>query len=115
MCKAFSLSKECIIWYGNVIINDKLAMARSYVNILRSIRDRARTVDDLDRDLALRGAVESLINVSMRLCSIINLNKPERYRDVARILANANVLSNELVDCSSCGLALGMCLTTAMP
>lgn len=86
-----------------MIINDKLAMARSYVNILRSIRDRARTVDDLSRDLVLRGAVErylhlaveSLIDVGMRLCSILNLSKPERYRDVARILVSANVLSDE--------------------
>ncbi|WP_243675745.1 DUF86 domain-containing protein [Vulcanisaeta distributa] len=87
-----------------MIINDKLAMARSYVNILRSIRDRVRTVDDLSRDLVLRGgaverylhlAVESLIDVGMRLCSILNLSKPERYRDVARILVSANVLSYE--------------------
>ncbi|ADN50506.1 type VII toxin-antitoxin system MntA family adenylyltransferase antitoxin [Vulcanisaeta distributa] len=92
-----------MIWRGSVIINDRLAMARSYVNILRSIRDRVRAVNDLRGDLMLKGAVErylhlaveSLINAGMRLCSILNLNKPERYRDIARILMNANILSDE--------------------
>ncbi|BDR91829.1 type VII toxin-antitoxin system MntA family adenylyltransferase antitoxin [Vulcanisaeta souniana] len=92
-----------MIWRGSVIINDRLAMARSYVNILRSIRDRVRSIDDLNRDLVLKDAVErylhlaveSLIDVGMRLCSILNLSKPERYRDIARILMNANILSDE--------------------
>ncbi|MGC9153784.1 MAG: type VII toxin-antitoxin system MntA family adenylyltransferase antitoxin [Vulcanisaeta sp.] len=86
-----------------MIIRDRLAMARNYVDTLRFIRGRVNDADDLSRDLVLRGAVErylhlaveSLIDVGMRLCSLLGFKKPERYRDVARILVDNNVLDQD--------------------
>ncbi|GAB6943760.1 hypothetical protein JCM14467A_05420 [Vulcanisaeta sp. JCM 14467] len=103
-CKVFIIPDKVIDWRTNVIISDRLAMARNYVNVLRSIRSSVRNVDDLSRDLIIRGAVErylhlaveSLIDVGMRLCSILNLGKPERYRDVARIMVNAGIFDSEI-------------------
>jgi len=40
-------------------------------------------------------AVEALIDVGMRLCSILRLRKPDTYRDVARVLRESGILGEE--------------------
>ncbi|MEM2403857.1 MAG: HepT-like ribonuclease domain-containing protein [Candidatus Methanomethylicia archaeon] len=77
-----------------MIVRDRLSTAEGYVNLLRILWKKVRNVKELSKDLILRGAVErylqlsieAIIDVGFRICSILGLEKPERYRDIAKIL-----------------------------
>jgi len=81
---------------------ERLALAMSYVSVLVELKSRVSDVRSLE-DPVLRGAVErylhlaveSLIDVGMRLCSMLRLRKPETYRDVAKVLGESGVLEEE--------------------
>jgi len=83
-------------------LRERLALVANYVGILENLRSRVSDIESL-RDPILRGAVErylhlaveALIDVSARLCSILRLRRPETYRDIARVLGEAGVLSYE--------------------
>ena len=74
----------------------------NYVGVLKGLRNRVVGVESL-RDPVLRGAIErylhlaieALIDVGARLCSVLRLRKPERYRDIARILGENGVLGED--------------------
>jgi len=63
-----------------VILRERLALAMNYVGLLEKLSSRVSNVSALD-DPVLRGAVErylhlaveALIDVGMRLCSILQL------------------------------------------
>ena len=82
---------------------DRLAYAKRYVKVLRDLRGRVKEDEGLSGDIVVRGAIErylhlsieSLIDVGFRICSLLGLEKSERYRDVARILRDANVLDEK--------------------
>ncbi len=85
-----------------MILRERLTLAMNYVGILEDLRSRVCGVESL-RDPVVRGAVErylhlaveALIDVGMRLCSILQLRRPESYRDVARVLREAGILGDE--------------------
>ncbi|MEM2709955.1 MAG: HepT-like ribonuclease domain-containing protein [Candidatus Methanomethylicia archaeon] len=78
-------------------MRDRLSTAEGYVNLLRILWKKVRNVKELSKDLILRGAVErylqlsieAIIDVGFRICSILGLEKPERYRDIAKILLHS--------------------------
>ncbi|MEM2194695.1 MAG: HepT-like ribonuclease domain-containing protein [Candidatus Methanomethylicia archaeon] len=80
-----------------MIVRDRLSIAERYVNLLRTFRKKIGDVGELSRDLILRGAVErylqlsieAIIDVGFRICSILGLEKPERYCDIAKILLHS--------------------------
>jgi len=85
-----------------VILRGRLALALNYVSLLERLSSRVSDVTVLE-DPVLRGAVErylhlaveALIDVGMRLCSVLRLRKPETYRDVARVLRESGILGEE--------------------
>ena len=85
------------------VIRDRLALIKVYLKILHELRKKVKDADYLTKDFIIRGAVErylhltieALIDIGFRICSLIGLKKPERYRDIAHILASSQVLSFE--------------------
>ncbi|ABL79131.1 type VII toxin-antitoxin system MntA family adenylyltransferase antitoxin [Thermofilum pendens] len=83
-----------------MIVKERLARALEYIGLLKELRRRA-SPEALAGDYVVRGAVErylhlaieAVIDAGMRLCSLLRLGKPESYRDVARILRGAGMLS----------------------
>jgi len=88
------------------IIRDGLALAKTYLRVLHELRSKVDSVDYLIKGPIIKGAierylhltVEALIDVGFRICSLVGLEKPERYRDIVRILASSQVLSYEKAD-----------------
>ncbi len=82
-----------------MILREQLTLAMSYIKVLEDLRVRVRGAESL-RDSIVRGAVErylhltveALIDVGMRLCSLLQLRKPETYHEVARVLKEAGIL-----------------------
>jgi len=78
-------------------------LVRSYISILKDLRGKVGSSDALLRDPILRGAVErylhlaveALIDVGLRICSILRLGRPERHRDIAKMLERIGVLNSE--------------------
>jgi len=78
-------------------------MLVDYLRILRDLSSKIANATELARDPLLRGAVErylhlaveAIIDIGMRVCSLKGLGKPERYRDLAILLCQAGVLSEE--------------------
>jgi uncharacterized protein YutE (UPF0331/DUF86 family) len=85
-----------------MIIKDKLAIAKSYLKIVRELKSRIRDPRDFE-DYVLRGAIErylhlvleAVIDVGMRFASLLKLSRPGRYRDIAKIFKDYGVLSSE--------------------
>lgn len=83
-----------------MIIRDRLAFAENCIKILYKLRSGFREPRDIAEDVVLRGAVErylhlaleALIDVGMRLASMLGLAKPERYRDVAKVFRDCGAL-----------------------
>ena len=86
-----------------MIIEDRLAFASDCVRILRELRSKVKEPQDITKDYILRGAIErylhlaleAIIDVGMRLTSILGLTKPERYRDIARVFRDCGVLGDD--------------------
>lgn len=83
-----------------MIIKDRLARAKTYVEVLRALKSRVSGPRGLAEDYVVRGAVErymhlaleALIDVGMRLAALTGRGKPERYRDIAKILKELGAL-----------------------
>lgn len=83
-----------------MIVKNRLAFAKSCIGILYKLRTSVGKPEDIAGDLVLRGAIErylhlaieAVIDAGMRLASLLKLGKPERYRDIARILRDCGIL-----------------------
>ena len=88
------------------VITRKFMLLKNYIRILRSLEEKIVSVDEFTEDFILRGAVERylhlavevLIDIGFRICSLLELEKPDRYRDLARILKEAGFLSKKSAD-----------------
>ena len=86
-----------------MIIRDKLAPAKGYVVLLRKLSSKVESSRDLIEDYLVRGAIErylhltleAVIDAGMRFAAVRGPPKPERCRDVARILRDQGVLGDE--------------------
>ena len=85
------------------VLKERLSMLVDYLKILRDLSSKIASATELARDPLLRGAVERylhlaveiIIDIGMRICSLKGLGKPERYRDLAILLHRAGILSEE--------------------
>ncbi|MET1159624.1 MAG: HepT-like ribonuclease domain-containing protein [Thermoprotei archaeon] len=85
-----------------MIVRDRLAFAKNCIGILYKLRSSIGKPEDIVDDPVLRGAIErylhlvleAIIDTGMRLASIMRLGKPERYRDVAKMLRNCGILDD---------------------
>ena len=83
------------------VIKERLSLLAQHLQVLKDLRKRIESGNELVEDPVLRGsverylhlAVEALIDVGFRICSITGSERPSRYRDVARILKNIGFLS----------------------
>jgi uncharacterized protein YutE (UPF0331/DUF86 family) len=88
--RAFSLEKS--------LITTKMSKLREYQKFLEELRTTSR--EDLASDFKLRGAVERylqvsiecVVNIGNEIISSLQLQRPERYRDIPYILAVAKLL-----------------------
>jgi len=79
---------------GMTALRERLALLADYIAILKKLGERVRDAEELVQDPLLKGAVkrylhlavEAIIDVGMRICSLKGLGKPERYRDLAILL-----------------------------
>lgn len=86
------------------VIRRRLVLLKQYIDILEGLRDKVSSPDDLRRDVVLRGAVErylyltveALIDIGLHICSELGLRKPERYREIAYILGEKNIIDDRL-------------------
>lgn len=88
-----------------MIVKDRLAFAKNCIGILYKLRTGIEKPKGIDSDLVLRGAIErylhlaieAIIDVGMRLASLLRLGKPERYRDIAKMLRDCRILDGDEV------------------
>ena len=86
------------------VIRRRLVLLKQYIDILEGLRDKVSSPDDLRRDVVLRGAVErylyltveALIDIGLHICLELGLRKPERYREIAYILGEKNIIDDRL-------------------
>lgn len=82
----------------------KLEKLQEYLRILRNYR--SHSLEDLKKDVTLRGAVERYLEVSIECCLDIGemiiswerARKPETYREVIEILGEIGVLPGDFAD-----------------
>lgn len=80
------------------LITTKLSKLREYQRFLKELQ--ATSIEDLTGDFKTRGAVERYLQVSIEcivdicneIISSIQLQRPERYRDIPYILAKAEII-----------------------
>ncbi|MBC7118834.1 MAG: DUF86 domain-containing protein [Methanobacteriaceae archaeon] len=85
-------------------ISSKLERLREYLKILKGYQ--SHSLEDLKKDITLRGAVERYLEVSLESCLDIGemiiskekARKPETYREVIEILGEIGVLPGDFVD-----------------
>jgi uncharacterized protein YutE (UPF0331/DUF86 family) len=86
------------------LIEDKLSRLRRYLEYLRELK-RA-SLETFSGDFRVRGsaerylhlAIESVIDISGEIIASLQLPRPERYRDIPRVLAEAEIISKDLSD-----------------
>ena len=80
------------------LITTKLSKLREYQRFLKELQ--ATSIEDLTSDFKTRGAVERYLQVSIEcivdigneIISSLQLQRPERYRDIPYILAEAKII-----------------------
>lgn len=80
------------------LITTKLSKLREYERFLKELQ--ATPIEDFTRDFKIRGAVERYLQVSIEcivdigneIISSLQLQRPERYRDIPYILAKAEII-----------------------
>lgn len=85
-------------------ILSKLERLREYLKILKGYQ--THSLEDLKKDVTLRGAVERYLEVSLESCLDIGemiiskerARKPETYREVIEILGEIGVLPEDFAD-----------------
>jgi len=86
------------------IIMAKLGKLRQYLNYLRELRKSS--FEDFMSDFKITGAVERYLQVSIEcmidigneIISSLQLQRPERYRDIPYILARSGVMPERFAD-----------------
>lgn len=84
------------------LITGKLSRLREYLSYLSTLRDtslEAFTTDFKARGAAeryLHLAIESVIDIGNEIISALQFRRPERYRDIPYILAEAGIIPSEL-------------------
>jgi len=79
------------------LVTTKLSKLREYQRFLKELR--AVSLEDFTRDFKVRGAVERYLQVSIEcivdvgneIISSLQLQRPERYRDIPFILAKSKI------------------------
>lgn len=82
----------------------KLSKLREYIGFLKELQTVSR--EDVINDFKIRGAVERYLQVSIEcmidvgneIISSLQLQRPERYRDIPYILANAGVIPKDYAE-----------------
>lgn len=80
------------------LITSKLSKLREYQRFLKELQ--TTSLDDFVSDFKIRGAVERYLQVSIEcvvdigneIISSLQLQRPERYRDIPYILAKAKII-----------------------
>lgn len=80
------------------LITTKLSKLRQYQRFLKELQ--ATSIEDFTSDFKIRGAVERYLQVSIEcivdigneIISSLQLQRPERYRDIPYILAEAKII-----------------------
>jgi len=86
------------------VIMAKLSKLKQYLNYLRELR--RSSFEDFMGDFKITGAVERYLQVSIEcmidvgneIISSLQLQRPERYRDIPYILARSGVISERFAD-----------------
>ena len=86
------------------VIMAKLSKLKQYLNYLRELR--RSNFEDFMGDFKITGAVERYLQVSIEcmidvgneIISSLQLQRPERYRDIPYILARSGVISERFAD-----------------
>lgn len=86
------------------LIGEKLSRLREYTRYLGELRDLPletfltdfRTRGAAERYLQL--AIESILDIGSEIISSLHLPRPERYRDIPKILADAEIIPRKLSD-----------------
>ena len=81
-----------------ILITAKLSKLREYQKFLKELQ--TSSLDDFVSDFKIRGAVERYLQVSIEcivdigneIISALQLQRPERYRDIPHILAKAKII-----------------------
>lgn len=87
-----------------VMIAEKISRLREYLGYLREMRESS--LQTYISDYRIRGAterylhlaIESVIDVGNEIISKKQLSRPERYRDIPTILAENQIITEELED-----------------
>ena len=86
------------------MITEKLSRLREYLGYLDMIKDIS--LEDFLGDFKARGAaerylqlsIESVIDIGNEVISILQLRRPERYREIPHILAEERIIPKEFAD-----------------
>ncbi|MGQ9552418.1 MAG: type VII toxin-antitoxin system HepT family RNase toxin [Candidatus Bathycorpusculaceae bacterium] len=81
-----------------ILITTKLSKLRQYQRFLKEIQ--ASTIKDFTSDFKISGAaerylqvaIECIIDIGNEIISSLQLQRPERYRDIPYILAEAKII-----------------------
>jgi len=86
------------------LITKKLSRLREYLKYLKTIREISLETflsDFKERGAAeryLQLAIETIIDVGNEIISILQLRRPERYREIPHILAENDIIPKEFAD-----------------
>lgn len=94
--KSFNIEKS--------LITTKLSKLREYQRFLKELQ--TTSIEDFTSDFKIRGAVERYLQVSIEcivdigneIISSLQLQRPERYRDIPYILAKAEIISKTFAE-----------------
>lgn len=86
------------------LIKEKLSRLRDYLGYLRRLKDTS--LETFKTDFKERGAaerylqltIESVIDIGNEIVSALQLRRPERYREIPFILAEAGIIPNEFAE-----------------
>lgn len=86
------------------LINEKLSRMREYLGYLEALRDTPLEI--FMTDFRARGAaerylhlaIEAVIDIGNEIISALQLRRPERYREIPHILAEAEIIPRDFAD-----------------
>ncbi|MCJ7667838.1 MAG: DUF86 domain-containing protein [Anaerolineae bacterium] len=86
------------------LITEKLSRLKEYLGYLETMKDIS--LESFLGDFKARGAaerylqlaIESVIDIGNEIISSLQLRRPERYREIPHILAEAKIIPNEFAD-----------------
>jgi len=86
------------------LIREKLSRLKEYLRFLKELK--AASLEAFMADFRSRGAaerylqlaIESVIDIGSEIISLLQLGRPERYRDIPPMLVQAGVIPKDLSD-----------------